>query len=101
MRKTAQKGSQKSSPAKTTAAAPPAMLSTADAYLAFGTGKTDAQMVRKSNLWRDNYNPLRGLGMTKLIAIFEAAERGAFAELQLLLPTIVLLLLTMLTFREV
>ncbi len=85
MRKTAQKGSQKSSPAKTTAAAPPAMLSTADAYLAFGTGKTDAQMVRKSNLWRDNYNPLRGLGMTKLIAIFEAAERGAFAELQLLL----------------
>ena len=59
--------------------------SPADAYVAFGSGKTDAQMVRKSNLWRDNYNPLRGLVMARLITIFEAAERGAYAELQLLL----------------
>ena len=56
-----------------------------DAFAAFGTGKIEAQMVRKSNLWRDNYNPLRGLVMGRLITIFEAAERGAFAELQLLL----------------
>jgi len=69
----------------TTASAPPSTPSTADAYAAFGTGKTDAQMVRKSNLWRDNYNPLRGLVMGRLITIFEAAERGAYAELQLLL----------------
>ena len=68
-----------------TAAAPPAQMSMADAYLAFGTGKTDAQMVRKSNLWRDNYNPLRGLAMGRLVTILEAAERGAYAELQLLL----------------
>jgi phage gp29-like protein len=59
--------------------------SEADAYAAFGTGQTDAQKVRKSNLWRDNYNPLRGMVMARLITIFEAAERGAYAELQLLL----------------
>ena len=69
----------------TSASAPPANLSVSDAYAAFGTGKTDAAMVRKSNLWRDNYNPLRGLAMNKLVSIFEAAERGAYAELQLLL----------------
>ncbi len=89
MVKTAQKGSGTrrgiKTPAKTTASAPAATMSVADAYAAFGTGKTDAQMVRKSNLWRDNYNPLRGLVMSRLITIFEAAERGAFAELQLTL----------------
>ena len=72
-------------PPKPSAAASSSTASTTDAYLAFGTGKTDAQMVRKSNLWRDNYNPLRGLVMSRLITIFEAAERGAYAELQLLL----------------
>ena len=67
--------------APTTASVPDALTGVA----AFGTGKTDAQMVRRSNLWRDNYNPLRGLVMSRLITIFEAAERGAYAELQLLL----------------
>ena len=85
MAKTTQKPSRRSVARKPVAAAPPVTASTADAYLAFGTGKTDAQMVRKSNLWRDNYNPLRGLAMARLITIFEAAERGAYAELQLLL----------------
>ena len=85
MAKSTQRRSAKSAPAKTTAAAPPATLTTADAYLAFGTGKTDAQMVRKSNLWRDNYNPLRGLAMAQLVGMMEAAERGAYAEVQLLL----------------
>ena len=44
-----------------------------------------AELIRQSNLWRDNYNPLRGLTIARLIAIFEAAERGAYAELQLTL----------------
>lgn len=72
-------------PAQAEAVVPAAASSAADAYSAFGTGKTDAQMVRKSNQWRDNYNPLRGLIMSRLINMFEAAERGAYAELQLLL----------------
>ena len=64
--------------APTTASVPDALTGVA----AFGTGKTDAQMVRRSNLWRDNYNPLRGLVMSRLITIFEAAERGAIADLR-------------------
>jgi len=72
-------------PATPTASAPTAVASVANAYAAFGTGKTDATIVRRSNLWRDNYNPLRGLVMARLITIFEAAERGAYAELQLTL----------------
>jgi len=79
--KTAQKGSTR----KKVATSPAAVASVSNAYAAFGTGKTDATIVRRSNLWRDNYNPLRGLVMARLITIFEAAERGAFAELQLTL----------------
>jgi phage gp29-like protein len=85
MTKAPKKSPNRTTPRNPVAATPPAVASTADAYLAFGTGKTDAQMVRRSNLWRDNYNPLRGLVMGRLITIFEAAERGAYAELQLLL----------------
>ena len=48
-----------------------------------GGGKSAAEMVRKSNSWRDNYNPLRSLTIARVMAIFEAAERGAFPELQL------------------
>jgi phage gp29-like protein len=48
-----------------------------------GGGKTTGELVRASNRWRDNYNPLRGLVIGKVIAILEAAERGDFAELQL------------------
>ena len=50
-----------------------------------GVGQSDGQMVRKSNLWRDNYNPLVGLTMRRLTVLFEMAERGAYVELQLLL----------------
>ena len=52
---------------------------------ATGNGKTTTEKIRQSNLWRDNYNPLRGLTIARLTGIFEAAERGAYAELQLLL----------------
>ncbi|HEV2693429.1 MAG TPA: DUF935 family protein [Verrucomicrobiae bacterium] len=41
--------------------------------------------TRHSSLWRDNYNPLRSLTIARLTAFFEAAERGDYAELQLLL----------------
>lgn len=43
------------------------------------------EIIRRSNLWRDNYNPLVGLSLTRLKSLFEFAERGAFAEIQLVL----------------
>jgi len=50
-----------------------------------GTGHTTDELVRRSNSWRDNYNALRGLTISRLIALLETAERGAHAELQLVL----------------
>lgn len=50
-----------------------------------GGGKATPEKIRQSSLWRDNYNPLRGLTIGRLATIFEAAERGAYPELQLLL----------------
>jgi phage gp29-like protein len=50
-----------------------------------GHGHTLEELVRRSNFWRDNYNPLRGLTIAWLMARFEQAERGAFAETQLTL----------------
>ena len=37
---------------------------------------------RPTTLWRDHYNPLRGLTMTRVVAMEDAAERGQFADLQ-------------------
>ncbi len=48
-------------------------------------GKSTAQIVRSSNVWRDNYNALRGLVISKVVSLMEAAQRGDFAELQLVL----------------
>lgn len=50
-----------------------------------GTGSDVEELVRRSNFWRDNYNPLRGLTIARLLALFEQAERGAFSEIQLTL----------------
>ena len=36
----------------------------------------------KDHRWRDAYNPLRGLGMPKLVSLQEAGERGQYADLQ-------------------
>ena len=36
----------------------------------------------KDHRWRDAYNPLRGLGMPKLVSLLEAGERGQYADLQ-------------------
>ena len=52
---------------------------------AAGGGLTSEELVRRSNFWRDNYNPLRGLTIARVMALFEQAERGAFAETQLTL----------------
>jgi len=48
-------------------------------------GKAAAELVRQSNRWRDNYNPLRSLVISRVVSILEAAERGDFAELQLVM----------------
>ena len=48
-----------------------------------GGGKSAAELVRQSNRWRDNYNPVRGLVIGHAIYLLEAADRGDFAELQL------------------
>ena len=36
----------------------------------------------KNNLWRDYYNPLRGLSFPRMTALLEAGERGQYADLQ-------------------
>ena len=50
-----------------------------------GAGKDQGELVRRSNMWRDNYNPMRLLTIQRLLVLFEYAERGAFAEVQLLI----------------
>ena len=37
---------------------------------------------RKSNAWREFYNPLRGLSLPRLVSLLEAGERGQYADLQ-------------------
>jgi phage gp29-like protein len=37
---------------------------------------------RKSNAWRDAYNPLRGMSLPKLLSLLDAGERGQYADLQ-------------------
>jgi len=38
--------------------------------------------VKRANIWRDAYNPLRGLNVRRVVSLLEAGERGAYAELQ-------------------
>lgn len=40
------------------------------------------QLVAKANRWRDQYNPMRGLEMSRAVALLEAGERGEWADLQ-------------------
>lgn len=63
---------------------PPAGLLRQSAATA-GGGKSAAELVRQSNRWRDSYNPIRGLFIARVVAILEAADRGDFAELQLVM----------------
>jgi len=50
-----------------------------------GGGKSAAELVRQSNRWRDNYNPIRGLFIARAISLLEAADRGDYPELQLVM----------------
>ncbi len=38
--------------------------------------------VAAANLWRDNYNPLRGLTIARAVNMLEDGERGAYGEVQ-------------------
>ncbi len=38
--------------------------------------------VMTANLWRDHYNPLRGLTMRRVVSMLEDGERGAYADVQ-------------------
>ena len=35
-----------------------------------GGGVSQEELVRRSNYWRDNYNPLRGLTIARLMYLF-------------------------------
>lgn len=45
-------------------------------------GRTTAELVRQSNAWRDGYNPLRGLVISRIVTLLEAYDRGEMAEVQ-------------------
>ena len=36
----------------------------------------------KDNQWREYYNPLRGLGLPRLVSLIDAGDRGQYADLQ-------------------
>lgn len=38
--------------------------------------------IKTANLWRDLFNPLRGLTMSRAVSYLEEGERGAYADLQ-------------------
>lgn len=44
--------------------------------------------VAAANLWRDHYNPLRGLTIQRAASLLEEGERGAYAELMWLYRSI-------------
>jgi phage gp29-like protein len=41
-----------------------------------------SQLVKSAEIWRQNYNPMIGLAMTKARCLLEAGVRGEFADLQ-------------------
>lgn len=45
-------------------------------------GMSQAALVRRANRWRENYNPLRGLVLSRVVALLEEGERGQHADLQ-------------------
>ena len=40
------------------------------------------QHIRQANIWRNQYNPLRGLTMARAVALMEQGELGYYADLQ-------------------
>lgn len=45
-------------------------------------GTSASELVRQANKWRDGLNPLRALGIRRVVTLLEAGERGEFADLQ-------------------
>jgi hypothetical protein len=45
-------------------------------------GSTTAELVAKNNTWRDQYNPLRSLTVSRAVSMLESAQKGEFAEIQ-------------------
>lgn len=45
-------------------------------------GLSVARQVSRANRWRENYNPLRGLVMSRVVSLLEEGERGQYADLQ-------------------
>src|SRR5262245_19738309 len=45
-------------------------------------GNSLAALVRRANRWRENYNPLRGLVISRVVCLLADGERGQYAELQ-------------------
>jgi hypothetical protein len=44
--------------------------------------ESTAQFLRKTEKWREQYNPLRGLTITRAVCLLEAYRRGEMADLQ-------------------
>lgn len=40
------------------------------------------QIMARTNAWRDSYNPMRGLNMTRVVSLLEEAQRGVHANVQ-------------------
>lgn len=68
--------------ARTASKQPPAKILPSDYSIGPGVGNPPAQLVRVANRWRDQYNPLRGLLISKLVSLLEWGQRGDYAELQ-------------------
>ena len=45
-------------------------------------GLTMRMHIKSANSWRDHFNPLRGLTMSRAVMYLEEGERGAYADLQ-------------------
>lgn len=79
-------------PAKTTRAKPAAVRTAAPSSrpalhaMRRSTGLSVATFTQRAvsaaAAWRESYNPLRNLNMPRAVAMFEAAQRGMYADLQ-------------------
>ena len=47
-----------------------------------GGGISLGQRVTRANRWREQYNPLRGLSITRAVSLLEQYQRGEMADLQ-------------------
>lgn len=57
-------------------------ISNRDTTAAPMTAGRVGQLIARANRWRDGYNPLRALTLTRVVSLLEAGERGEMADLQ-------------------